>query len=388
MAPPAPPPTRFGPAACQAKAATGAPAPRHAPPPTRFAAAAAQPKPAGAPPSRPGAAPPPTRFAPAAAQPKPAPQAAPARPVAPPPSVAPTRPAAPPRPPATPARPSTVQGKIVLTGGVWQVQGRVTGHDSAGNRNALSAKIRMRANGAITSPDAANNDWENLLLATAGGAAGGDFIRGKLKMNNLAICHKMSSEMVQQTIVNAANGGVWTEVDAMVDAIAGSGWADNTHMFYEGIFDARVTLNHTNATALLNAIKTTPMTHMTAANLTTLAGYIANSPANLFVGNQTINASIQSDGDFNSTEETPIVWNTNGTLRRRRLTLDSNSIYATLNATPTGFPPQLAPVDHTTALGSAMGTNRNAWAVAAGGGAHASTYLSSSGLPAEGFAFL
>jgi hypothetical protein len=306
----------------------------------------------------------------------------------------PPRPAMPPKPAAPPPpRPGAAPGAAVVQRrifwsnmtGQWEVAGRVTGHDSAQNRRALSAKIRMRDAGATNDYRAQNNAHEDALWQQAGNA--GDFIRGNLRNNNLAICHKMSSEMVQQNVADAANNGNWATVQAMIDGIDNSGWADILHNNYEQIYDNAVDDHHFRARQLKNGLAN-GTTNATAANLTMLAGLIANSPANLFIGNQTTNASIQGDGDFNSFERNPVVPNANNTLHRRRLTLDSRTIYNQLGGLPGGTPNGMMPVSHGVGLASGQQTYRHTRATALSGTALGGTYLASSTNANTGYAAL
>lgn len=375
-----PPLTRYGAANAQPKAAAGSP--RHAPPPTTFGVVAtAQAK--GSVTQPPHHQPPPVRFAPLSVQQKPA--AAVRSSVPPPPTVFGAKPlqAKAAVPHVQPARPGVVQCDLVDNNGVWQTDGRVSGHDSAANLRALSAKIRMRAKGAVNDPTSVNNDYETDLYVNATNQGAPDFISGNLGSRRLAICHKMSSEQVQQTIATAANTGNWIAVDKMVLAITGGGWADMAHADYEDVFENQVDANQDAARVLLTGLQNGTTT-IDATNLTRLAKLIANSPANLFIGAQRINSSIQSRGDFNSTEITPTQGNGVGTLNKRRLTLDSEEIKKYLPQLPN----DMQYISHQDALGGRARSTRNKLANKVDGMAQADTYMSSSTGKRVGFAYI
>lgn len=249
------------------------------------------------------------------------------------------------------------------------------------NKRALSAKIRMRAKGAVSVAGTANNEHETDLYNNVVNT--GEFIDGNLGSRQLAICHKMSSFEVQTAVANAANTGNWAVVQNMIKAVRGGGWTDPLRKAYEDIFDDTVDAHAKGASDIVDYLINGGQA--TAQNLTDLAGYIANSPANLFIGKQRINASIQSDGDFNSTEITPTVTNTtNGNLRKRRLTLDSQEIAKYLPQLPNG----MQYVSHQTGLNSSHSTARYTWASNLNGTAIADTYLTSSTDRQIGYAFI
>jgi hypothetical protein len=376
-----PPPTRYGAANAQPKAAVAG-SPRYAPPPTTFGTVATVQAKGGA--ARPTHhQPPPSRFAPPPVQQKP---------------VAVARSAPPPPPTAfgpkplqakaaamwpQPAGPRVVQCDLVNNNGQWETDGRVSGHDSAANLRALSAKIRMRAKGAVNGADVVNNDHETDLYTNVPNPAAADFISGNLGSRRLAICHKMSSEQVQQTIATAANTGNWAAVDQMVRAITGGGWANMDHADYEDDFDDQVDINVDAARLLLTNLQNGTVA-IDAANLTQLAKLIANSPANLFIGAQRINSSIQSRGDFNSTEITPTQPNAVNTLNKRRMTLDSEEIRKYLPQ----LPADMNYITHNDALNGPGRTTRSKLANKVDGMAQADTYMSSSTGKRVGFAYI
>ncbi len=271
-----------------------------------------------------------------------------------------------------------VQRRIVQQPAGFAVQGRLAGHDSAANKRALSAKMRARQAGVAgagagvlaTHPHARNNFHEASLHTRAAGGAGGpaNFISGNLRVPNLgislAICHKMSSEAVQQEIAQAANAGLpalQNTAQSLINGIAPPAWGVAANPDYQ-VFLQTCQAHWNGANALLAQIAAGGA--LNAADLTRLAGLIANSPANLFIGDGTTNSTIQSRGDFNSTNIQPPV--AVAGRMRRRLTPDSATLRASIQAAiaaghiPAGT--ELNPITLAEGRAAAAGTNRQAWA--------------------------
>jgi hypothetical protein len=209
-----------------------------------------------------------------------------------------------------------VQGSVAAG---FHRHGRVAGHDSAANRHALSEKIIVRG----IAGGGGNNRYETELYNTHYVAVGGgygpgavnfDLIAGNLSTLNRswAICHKRSDKEIQRLVVAAANqyrvdinigpalaarNALRARLQELVNSIAPAllpGAAAG------GPFAAAATAAHNTAGYIAANIGSAAMP-VTAVTLTTFAGCIANSPMNLFIGVQRVNASISDRTDFNST---------------------------------------------------------------------------------------
>jgi hypothetical protein len=172
-------------------------------------------------------------------------------------------------------------------------EGRVKGHDRALNKQALSALIQKRA------ASAGNNDVEQGLQSQyqkKGGRVGrgghADMITGKLG-KKYAICHKISDFIVQRNIITASKTGHSILITKMIKAI-------KPIIMGVPIFDSLARQHYDDANSLLKSMTKSGLKNMDPEEATTLAGLIANSPMNLFVGNQPVNASIGSKFDFNT----------------------------------------------------------------------------------------
>ena len=195
---------------------------------------------------------------------------------------------------------AVVQRDIIRNAnGKLEKQGRVSGHDAAANKQALSGLIATRAAAG------GNNDVEDGLRIQhqkKGGRIGrggrADFLSGKLG-RKYAICHKMSDDLVQRNIIIAGNLGSPLLVNKMIRAIT----PINVGFSY---FNQIAKDHYEQASALFKSMKKMGLKSMDADDATRLAKLIANSPMNLFVGHQPINGSIGSKFDFNSRRLKPV----------------------------------------------------------------------------------
>jgi len=243
-----------------------------------------------------------------------------------------------------------IQRRIVRNMLAFNVNGRLLGHDSPANKRALSAKIRLRWNQG----GANNNNYENNLMANVGVGGAQNFIGGNLRARNYAICHKMSSKEVQQRVAEAGNQPNLGQFDAIIDpmrnAIAVPAWANQALDFQN---KAQANFNQATNIANIQGIAA----NRTALGLTQLASAIANSPVNFFIGIQTTNAAISNRGDFNSYEPPGALALANQ--RQRRMTPDSNNLYAAMNA---GLHPNMRPFSALEGINAGPNTLRNQWA--------------------------
>jgi hypothetical protein len=304
--------------------------------------------------------------------------------------------------PVSPARPhpggQTIQPRIFWVGvpaipflgipaiGAFTSAGRIAGYNSAPNKRALTSKIRYRHNAPAGTDQ--NNDHEEALYAdavVAGTVAANSFIKGTAGGTTVNICHKLSSEQVQATLVAAANAANWATVTGMVAGIAPpavTGDADfDTH--FRGVAVAR----HNAATIALVAL-VAGGAGINQANLNTLADNVLNSPMNLYIGNATINQSIGGRGDFNSIDTNPAALS--GAIRRRRMTAHSDQIYNQLGFAAAGggalAGTDLLPITLGQAGTAGVGTWQRLWANNAG--AAVNGYLTSSVDGADGLGAL
>lgn len=270
--------------------------------------------------------------------------------------------------------------------GTFTSVGRIGGYNSAQNKRALTSKIRFRHNAPAGTDQ--NNEHEEALYADAllaGTVGANSFIKGTAGGMPVNICHKLSSEQVQATLVAAANAANWATVTNMVNGItppAPTGNAD-----FDNNFRAVAVARH-NAAVIALAALVAGGAGINQANLNTLADNLLNSPMNLYIGNATINQSIGGRGDFNSIDTNPAALS--GAIRRRRMTAHSGQIYNQLGFAAAGggalAGSDLLPITRGQAGAAGVGTWQRLWANNAG--AAVNGYLTSSVAPADGLGAL